>query len=279
MSSSKRGETSDADKNDQLELESPSFTTEPFHRFGNAAAAAHRQAAAFPRVPNGGGRGGSSEARLTGGVDGKSDPEVAAYVTKERGGYAGAQFGVIHASGASVRSAVANCEPGDYVYYKHDKDRTKWEEAALYIREGEDNDKFYSHPTGKWSKIAYKILHHPAFHVFDLALSVLLMALALIEKPAVFGTDSDEKPAITIHGIFEILILCLLGVDIVLRLIWLTPKHFIRHRRTMFITVILFVMFIEVLAVLIRQESHLRITRSLRPAFFIDTYVMHGVRR
>ena len=73
------------------------------------------------------------------------------------------------------------------------------QEAALYIREGEDNDKFYSHPTGKWSKIAYKILHHPAFHVFDLALSVLLMALALIEKPAVFGTGSDEKPAITVR--------------------------------------------------------------------------------
>ena len=109
MSYLKRGEASDADKNDQLELESPSFTTEPFHRFGNAAAAAHRQAAAFPRAPNGGGRDGSSEARLTGGVDGKSDPEVAAYVTKERGGYAGAQFGVIHASGASVGSAVANC--------------------------------------------------------------------------------------------------------------------------------------------------------------------------
>ena len=38
-----------------------------------------------------------------------------------------------------------------------------------------------------------------------------------------------------IHGIFECLILLLLGVDIVLRLIWLSPKYFIRHRRTMFI--------------------------------------------
>ena len=73
------------------------------------------------------------------------------------------------------------------------------QEAALYVREGEDNDKFYSHPTGKWSKIAYKILHHPVFHVFDLALSVLLMLLALIEKPAVFGTDSDEKPVVTVR--------------------------------------------------------------------------------
>ena len=35
--------------------------------------------------------------------------------------------------------------------------------------------------------------------MFDLALSVLLMLLALIEKPAVFGTDSDEKPIVTVR--------------------------------------------------------------------------------
>lgn len=72
------------------------------------------------------------------------------------------------------------------------------QEAALYVREGEDNDKFYCHPTGKWSKLAYKILHHPLFHAFDLALSVLLMLLALIEKPAVFGTTHDEQPVVSV---------------------------------------------------------------------------------
>lgn len=105
----------------------------------------------------------------------------------------------------------------DYVHYKHDQNRTKWEvsgknlpmrrtkpgyiifqEAALYIREGEDNDKFYCHPRGKWSKVAYKILHHPIFHIFDLVLSVLLMLLALIEKPAIFGTEDDEKPIVSV---------------------------------------------------------------------------------
>ena len=103
--SSKRSETSDADISDQLEIASQTFTTEPFHRFGNAAAAGHRRAAAFPRVPaggKGGGDDGSSEGRLTGGIDGNSDPEVAAYVVKERGGH---QPGV---SGSSVRPA-ANC--------------------------------------------------------------------------------------------------------------------------------------------------------------------------
>lgn len=38
-------------------------------------------------------------------------------------------------------------------------------------------------------------------------------------------------------------------------------------------------MYMEALTVLIRQESHIRITRLLRPIFLIDTYYMVGVRR
>ena len=66
------------------------------------------------------------------------------------------------------------------------------------MREGELNDKFFNHPTGRWSKLAYKILHHPVFHVFDLLLSVALMLLALIEKPSVFGSQSDEQPLVSV---------------------------------------------------------------------------------
>ena len=64
-----------------------------------------------------------------------------------------------------------------------------YQKAALYAQEGIQNDKFIWDPKGKWSKIAYKISHHPVFHVFDLGVSILLMLLALIEKPAVFDTD------------------------------------------------------------------------------------------
>ena len=38
-------------------------------------------------------------------------------------------------------------------------------------------------------------------------------------------------------------------------------------------------MYIEVITVLIRQQNHFRITRALRPMFFIDNYLMNGVRR
>ena len=110
-------------------------------------------------------------------------------------------------------------DPGDQVYYKDDQGRTKFEvlyklqntlpfkksftyvqEAALYVREGELNDKFYSHPTGRWSKLAYIILHHSVFHVFDLLLSIFLMLLALIEKPSVFGPQSDEQPLVSVSS-------------------------------------------------------------------------------
>ena len=75
------------------------------------------------------------------------------------------------------------------------------QEATLYVREGEDNDKFLSHPTGKWSKMAYKILHHPVFYVFDLLLCIMLMLLALIERPAVFSGTPDDKPVVTVRHV------------------------------------------------------------------------------
>jgi two pore calcium channel protein 1 len=282
MSNSRRSDTTDDDPNDlQPSVRTESFSTEAFHRFGNAgleqqrrAAAAVAAAAQWPH------EGSGSEVKFAGGVDANSDPEVAAFAEKERaaGGPGLAFNSDVPLVSSSTFSAI-NVDPGDKVYYKHDQGRTKFEEATLYVREGELNDKFYSHPTGRWSKLAYKILHHPVFHIFDLTLSVLLMLLALIEKPAVFGSEADEQPVVSVHGVLELLLLGLLGVDIVLRLVWLSPRHFLQHRRTMFITVMLCVMFVEALVVLIRQESHLRITRALRPVFFIDTYLMIGVRR
>ena len=38
-------------------------------------------------------------------------------------------------------------------------------------------------------------------------------------------------------------------------------------------------MFVETVVVAIRQHSHVRVIRSLRPLFFIDTHLMRGVRR
>ena len=42
---------------------------------------------------------------------------------------------------------------------------------------------------------------------------------------------------------------------------------------------ILAVMLVEVVVVIARRESHLRVTRALRPIFFVDNVLMESVRR
>ena len=59
---------------------------------------------------------------------------------------------------------------------------TIFQEAAIYVQEGEDNEKFVHHPTNRQSKVAFKILHHPAYYITHLIVTILLMLLALAEN-------------------------------------------------------------------------------------------------
>ena len=70
------------------------------------------------------------------------------------------------------------------------------QEAAIYVREGEDNDKFFNHPEGRWSKLAFFILHHPAYYITHLLLTTLLMLLALLETPPAREIDASVRKAI-----------------------------------------------------------------------------------
>ena len=63
--------------------------------------------------------------------------------------------------------------------------------AALYVTEGEKYDVFYRHPEDKVGVWSYYIVHHPAFYVAHLISCVLLMFLALIEKPAVIPIEEE----------------------------------------------------------------------------------------
>ena len=56
-----------------------------------------------------------------------------------------------------------------------------YKDAALYVREGETDAKIFHHPSGYWSKKAFKILHHPVYYVTHLIVSLLLMFMAPIE--------------------------------------------------------------------------------------------------
>ena len=67
------------------------------------------------------------------------------------------------------------------------------QEAALYVREGIDNEKFASHPNGRYSKIAFNIVHHPLFYLFDLLVTCLLLSLAIIEDPSLIPVPSNRR--------------------------------------------------------------------------------------
>ena len=103
-----------------------------------------------------------------------------------------------------------------------------------------------------------------------------------------------------IHSAIEIALLIFLSADFILRLILLRPRTFItfKHRASYIVSVgatshfiiiivgfflqqsvVLLAMFFEAIVLLIRQDTHVRVLRALRPVFFIDNHLMSGVRR
>lgn len=53
------------------------------------------------------------------------------------------------------------------------------------MQEGENDAKFYQHPTNKWSKKIYGVLHHRLYYFLHFVVSILLMLLVFAEEPAV----------------------------------------------------------------------------------------------
>lgn len=56
----------------------------------------------------------------------------------------------------------------------------------LRRQEGENNDKFNSHPRDRSALPAYLVTHNHWFYSLDLFAALLLLSLATIEQPAVF---------------------------------------------------------------------------------------------
>ena len=60
------------------------------------------------------------------------------------------------------------------------------------FQEGENNDKFNSHPRDRNALPAYLVTHNLWFYSLDLAAALLLLSLAVIEKPAVFKVSRSH---------------------------------------------------------------------------------------
>ncbi|XP_067935277.1 two pore channel protein 1-like [Watersipora subatra] len=150
-----------------------------------------------------------------------------------------------------------------------------YQEAAIYLEEGVNNEKFDTHPKSHKALPAYLIAHHPFFHVMDLFASLLLLSLAIIERPAV---QSIHVPII-VHATVELLGIFILTLDLIFKARWQGIKTFFQHKRSLLKCILLLVMVCEAITVIVRQANHFRVTRALRPLFLLDTHYCRGIRR
>uniref|UniRef100_A0A1B6DU32 EF-hand domain-containing protein n=2 Tax=Clastoptera arizonana TaxID=38151 RepID=A0A1B6DU32_9HEMI len=163
--------------------------------------------------------------------------------------------------------------------YTHAHMNGRWDmnyhEAAIFLEEGENNEKFDSHPRELKTLPAYLLVHNEWYYGLDLITSLILLILALGEDPAV----PAFKLPVFIHGTIELVALTVIGVELALKLKWIGWRTILKHKRTMLKCITLAIMFVEAMIVLVRQSSHFRVTRALRPIFLVDTRHLGGVRR
>ncbi|XP_063000424.1 two pore channel protein 1 [Elgaria multicarinata webbii] len=157
--------------------------------------------------------------------------------------------------------------------------RHNWEmnyqEAAIYLQEGENNDKFFTHPKDAKALAAYLFVHNHLFYLMELTTALLLLLLSLCEAPAV----PMLRLGIYIHATLELLALTVVVFELSMKMRWLGFQTYIRHKRTMVKTCVLLLQFVEAIVVLVRQTSHVRITRALRCIFLVDCRYCGAIRR
>ncbi|NP_001405185.1 two pore calcium channel protein 1 isoform X1 [Mus musculus] len=150
-----------------------------------------------------------------------------------------------------------------------------YQEAAIYLQEGQNNDKFFTHPKDARALAAYLFVHNHFFYMMELLTALLLLLLSLCESPAV----PVLKLHTYVHATLELFALMVVVFELCMKLRWLGFHTFVRHKRTMVKTSVLVVQFIEAIVVLVRQTSHVRVTRALRCIFLVDCRYCGGVRR
>ncbi|KAM9823074.1 two pore channel protein 1 [Syngnathus typhle] len=179
-----------------------------------------------------------------------------------------------------VRNSGVTSTSGSQIHRAPDASiRQSWEmnyqEAAIFLQEGENNDKFFTHPRNPKALAAYLFAHNHLFYMMELLTGLLLMTLSLCEAPAVPSLRLD----VYIHATLELLALVIVAFELCMKLRWLGFHTFIRHKRTMVKAFVLLLQFVEAIVVLVRQTSHMRVTRALRPIFLVDSRYCGAVRR
>ncbi|KAJ8886173.1 hypothetical protein PR048_012382 [Dryococelus australis] len=60
-----------------------------------------------------------------------------------------------------------------------------YHEAAIFLEEGENNEKFDSHPHNPAALPAYLLVHNRWYYGLDMTTSIILLVLAFVEDPAI----------------------------------------------------------------------------------------------
>lgn len=129
---------------------------------------------------------------------------------------------------------------------------------------------------GQYTTIeTYILVHNRYFYQLDLAASIVLLLLALVEPPAIDGYELNP----TIHASIEMLALGIIAIELLLKFRWMGPRRFFSHSRTLAKLLILVAMNCEAFAIFFRHSIHARYSRALRPIFLIDNHYCHGLRR
>ena len=96
--------------------------------------------------------------------------------------------------------------PSQYQDQYNQQRRQQWEsnykEAAIFLEEGENNDKFSHHPRSYDHLPAYLLVHNKWFNTVDLGAALVLLSLGFVE-------GADNVP-VQVHGSIELCALILI---------------------------------------------------------------------
>ncbi|CAG2054318.1 unnamed protein product [Timema podura] len=101
--------------------------------------------------------------------------------------------------------------------------------VMLFAKEGENNEKFDSHPHNSAALPAYLLVHNRWYYGLDMATSIILLTLAFVEEPAL----PLFKLPVAVHGSIELLALIIIGVELTMKLRWIGWRTILKHKRTM----------------------------------------------
>ena len=152
-------------------------------------------------------------------------------------------------------------------------------EAEIYIKEGENNDRFGTHPTAQAVERmrSYNRAHNTFLYAFQVFYSTAFLLLAVFEGPY----TENWVPIWSANAgvVTEFFLCCGAGLNLWLQFDFVGWATFRRRFALVSQLLLLTVILCELVVVLATQEQYPRVSRLFRPIFLINCHYMADVRR